>query len=329
MATREKPAPGRRPRPGLGRGLGALIGTATAADAGGEGAPAAATAPGPPGAPAEADAARRVVMIPVAEVVRGPWQPRQVFESAALQELTDSIRTHGVIQPLLCRRRPGAAGYELIAGERRLRAAGEAGLTEVPAIVVDAADREAAEMAIVENIQREDLNAIEEAEGYRVLLETFSLTQQEVAERVGKARASVANALRLLELPEEVKQLVGANLLSAGHAKVLLSLADAAEQVLLARRCVTAGLTVRALERTIRRRAAERAADGAGQSADMPESHRRYLLDRLQAHFGTQVRLQPSVTRADGRRTKGCIEIDFHDNDDLTRLLGLMGVDVE
>ncbi|MDD5708820.1 MAG: ParB/RepB/Spo0J family partition protein, partial [Kiritimatiellae bacterium] len=213
-------------------------------------------------------------------------------------------------------------------GERRLRAAIEAGLTEVPTIVLDAVDRDAAEMAIIENIQREDLNVIEEAEGYRSLAEHFGLTQQDVADRVGKARTSVANALRLLELPDEVKLLLSANKLSTGHAKVLLSLSGEEEQTLLARRCVTEGQTVRALEKMIQRRQAEKIA-AAEKRTDVPETHRRYLLDRLHARFGTQVRLQPSVTHSNGKRTKGCIEMDFYDNDDLDRILGLLGIEVE
>jgi ParB family chromosome partitioning protein len=304
-----------RPRPGLGRGLGALIAPAPV--------PAAA-----PAAPAAPDDARRVMQLPVADIGRSPWQPRQAFDEAALQELTGSIKSHGVIQPLICRRSPGG-GYELIAGERRLRAALLAGLSHVPALLLDAADRDAAEMTIIENIQREDLNAIEEAEGYRVLGEKFGLTQQDVADRVGKARASVANSLRLLELPDEVKQLVGADQISPGHAKVLLGLAVPQEQTLLARKCVSDGLTVRALERLIQRRLQSRAGEKRPAASDLPDSHLRDLADRLHQHFGTAVRLLPSLTHANGKHTKGCIEIDFYDNEDLDRLLALLGVKVE
>ncbi len=264
--------------------------------------------------------------VAVDAIARSPWQPRHTFEAVALQELTESIKAHGVIQPLICRRTD--AGYELIAGERRFRAAIDAGLADVPVILMDAADRDAAEMAIIENIQREDLNVIEEAEGYRSLCENFGLTQQEVADRVGKARASVANALRLLDLPDEVRQLVSANLLSVGHAKVLLSLPEEKEQILLARRSVTEGQTVRSLERLIERRRAEKA-DPVARRSDIPESHLRYLLDKLHARFQTQIRLLPTVTHANGKRTKGSLEIDFYDNEDLDRLLNLLGVEVE
>jgi ParB family chromosome partitioning protein len=328
-AHQQKPAP--RPRPGLGRGLGALLGTSSEVPAATAEPTVAAPDPAPPPAaePVAAPGSGSILRVAVDQIARSPWQPRHVFEAAALQELADSIKAHGVIQPLLCRRATAPAeGYELIAGERRLRAAIDAGLAEVPLILVDAPDRQAAEMAIVENIQREDLNVIEEAEGYRSLAEHFGLTQQEVADRVGKGRASVANALRLLELPDEVKQLLATGMLSAGHAKVLLSLPEEKEQVLLARRCVTEGQTVRALERLIQRRQAEKAESTAKQS-DIPESHLRYLLERLHARLETQIRLQPTVTHANGKRTKGSIEIDFFDNADLDRLLGLIGVQVE
>jgi len=198
-------------------------------------------------------------------------------------------------------------------------------------IIKELEDRRAAEMAIIENIQRQDLNVIEEAEGYRTLAETFTLTQQEVADRVGKARASVANALRLLELPDEVKQLVGSGLLSTGHAKVLLGLTDITEQTLLGRKCVTEELTVRTLEKLIQRRKA----DAAGLESrrpgkpDLPESYVRDLTDRLHKHFGTAVRLAPGVTHANGKHTKGVLEIDFYDNDDLDRLLNLLGITLD
>ncbi len=323
--------PAAHPRSSLGRGLGALIGAP--ADTG----PAVASGPDAAESPesaalaasAGAAAVNSVFHLAVSAISRSPWQPRHTFEAVALQELTESIKAHGVIQPLICRRVVGKdSSYELIAGERRLRAAIDAGLSEVPVILMDAPDREAAEMAIIENIQREDLNVIEEAEGYRALSENFGMTQQEVADRVGKGRASVANALRLLELPDEVKQLVITNMLSVGHAKVLLSLPEEKDQILLARRCVTEGQTVRALERMIQRRQEERK-DATEKQSDIPESHLRYLLDRLHARFQTQVRLQPTVTYANGKRTKGCLEVDFYDNEDLSRLLSLLGVEVE
>ena len=323
-------------RPGLGRGIGALI----------HHPPAAAQAPVatppqqhpvfPPAAQPEAvvapapDPRHTVFEVPVAEILRSPWQPRQSFNEESLHELAESIKANGVIQPLICRKN-SEGRYELIAGERRLRASIEAHVAKVPVILVDAEDRRAAEMAIIENIQRQDLNVIEEAEGYRTLAESFNLTQQDVADRVGKARASVANALRLLELPDEVKQLISSGHLSTGHAKVLLGLTDSTEQTILGRKCVTEDLTVRTLEKLIQRRKAE--AEGTDTKRpgkpDLPESYVRDLSDRLHKHFGTAVRLTPGVTHANGKHTKGMLEIDFYDNDDLDRILNLLGITLD
>ncbi len=326
-------------RPGLGRGMGALIPPPPPAAPH----PAAAQPPqqhpvftpqaaaAPASAPAPAvDPHHTVFDVPVAEIQRSPWQPRQTFNEDSLHELAESIKANGVIQPLICRKTPEGR-YELIAGERRLRASMEARVPKVPVILVDAEDRRAAEMAIIENIQRQDLNVIEEAEGYRTLADTFNLTQQDVADRVGKARASVANALRLLDLPDEVKQLISGGLLSTGHAKLLLSLTDATEQTILGRKCVTEDLTVRTLDKLIQRRRA--AADGSDAKRpgkpDLPESYVRDLTDRLHKHFGTAVRLSPGVTHANGKHTKGMLEIDFYDNDDLDRILNLLGITLD
>ena len=311
---------------GLGRGLDALIGreatrnVAVVADA----APAPAAAPAT-AAPATADA-RRVVEVAVDLIRQSPFQPRTVFDEESLRELADSIRSHGIIQPLVCRRKDGF--LELIGGERRLRAATLLGLKTVPVIVVDALDRDAAELALVENLQREDLNAIEEAEGYKALADGFKLTQADIAERVGKARASVANALRLLELPDEVKQMLGSGLLSTGHAKVLLALPGEADRTELARQCLAEGITVRTLERRVQARLAAPVRRPAAAKPDIPPEHRRPLLDKLSARFATSVRLEPSVTYANGRHGHGRIEIGFFDNAELDRILGLLGIDV-
>ena len=319
-STSNKIAP-KHPRPGLGRGLGALIGSPNVAQT-----PSSVTAlPTQAGAPVLHNS---IIEVPVSEIERSPWQPRHVFNEEALRELADSIKANGVIQPLICRKN-SEGRYELIAGERRLRAAIEAKLAKVPVILKDAEDRRAAEMAIIENIQRQDLNIIEEAEGYRTLAETFSLTQQDVAERVGKARASIANALRLLDLPDEVKQLLSGGQLSTGHAKVLLSLSDEMEQTLLGRKCVTEDLTVRSLEKLIQRRKAPPEGGGQKGTPDIPDSYVRDLTDRMHRHFGTAVRLTSGVTHANGKHTKGMLEIDFYDNDDLDRLLNIFGIKVD
>jgi len=339
----------KHPKPGLGRGLGALIGHHHPAPS-----PSPASATAMPNQhlandqatnthdskaaivthplPENSTDTRSVIFeVPVAEIARSPWQPRQTFDEDALRELAESIKANGVIQPLICRKNPEGR-YELIAGERRLRASIEAHLAKVPVILVNAEDRQAAEMAIIENIQRQDLNVIEEAEGYRTLAETFNLTQQDVADRVGKARASVANAVRLLDLPDEVKQLIGSGLLSTGHAKVLLGLSNATEQILLGRKCVTEDLTVRTLEKVIQRRKAEAITGSEVRRSgkpDLPESYVRDLVDRLHKHFGTAVRLIPGMTHANGKHTKGILEIDFYDNDNLDRILGVLGISLD
>lgn len=276
---------------------------------------------------AEARTSGSVLTVPVTEIDRSPWQPRQFFDDVALRELTDSIKANGIIQPLVCRKLENGR-FELIGGERRLRAAMQAGLTHVPLILVEAEDRKAAELAIVENIQRADLNAIEEAEGYRTLSEKFGLTQSEVAERVGKARPSVTNALRLLELPDETKTMVADGRLSAGHAKALLGLARTEDRIRLGRRAVAENLTVRAVERAVmlvnmpppERRPAQE---------DLPPEYVRELSDRLHAFFGTAVRLTSGKTLANGRHMKGMLEIDFYNNDDLDRILTLLGIVID
>lgn len=305
---------------GLGRGLDALIGR----DATQPLDPTMAPIIEPSSQP-EIPAGAAVIQVSRDQIQPSPWQPRRVFDEEALQELAASIREHGIIQPLICRKLSDST-YELIGGERRLRAAGEAGLSEVPVIVMDAIDRDAAELALVENLQREDLNIVEEAEGYRALSERFGMTQADIADRVGKARASVANTMRLLDLPDEVKQLLGSGLLSTGHAKVILGLDSEEERIKTARESVKDGLTVRMLEQRIARRKADPRPSLV--TPDIPEDYLAMLLEKLHHRFGTKVRLTPSVRFTNGRRGKGRIEIDFVDNEELTRLLDLLGVDV-
>ncbi len=337
-STRPPPpssSPSKHPRPGLGKGFGLLIGNTTLSMHAQQ-TPSVASQNQPPDHALLSQAtptsvpSHSIVDVPAAEIARSPWQPRHNFDEDSLQELADSIKTKGIISPLICRKNADGR-YELIAGERRLRAAIAAGLKKVPVILREAEDRAAAEIAIIENIQRQDLNIIEEAEGYRTLGEHFNLTQQEVAERVGKPRASVANVVRLLELPDEVKQFIADKRLSTGHAKVLLGLTDPSEQTVLGRKCVTEEMTVRSLEKLIQRRKA--AVDGTDErkrgSPDIPESYVRDLTDRMHKHFGTAVRLTPGITHANGRHTKGLLEIDFYDNDDLDRLLNILGIKVD
>ena len=214
----------------------------------------------------------------------------------------------------------------LASGTMPSKTAWPLGLEKVPVIVMETADHQAAELALVENLQREDLNVIEEAEGYKALSDQFKLSQTEIAERVGKARATVTNTLRLLELPDEVKSMLGAGLLSTGHAKVLLSLDGDAARMELARQCLNEGLTVRALERRVQRRDEE--SHKQPPQPDLTPEYLRTLLEKLHEKFATSVRLTPSCTYANGRHGRGRIEIDFADNDGLGRLLELFGIDV-
>ncbi|MDA1043878.1 MAG: ParB/RepB/Spo0J family partition protein [Verrucomicrobia bacterium] len=267
-----------------------------------------------------------VMKVAIETVRPSALQPRKAFSADALQELSQSIEAHGIIQPLVVRAVHGT--FELIAGERRLRAAGLAGLKEVPVIVVDVPDQNALELALIENVQREDLNIIEEAHGYEALANTFNLTQEQIASRVGKGRATVANAMRLLDLPDAVKDVIRNGALSAGHAKVILSLEQQADRLQVAKRCVDEGLSVRQLEQLVKRwRQAPRKSRVA--RVDMPKSHLDELSDQLHLHFGTAVHIEPTKTFANGKKGKGHIHIDFYSNDDLDRILSLLGISLD
>ncbi len=267
-----------------------------------------------------------VTMIAVDKIGNNPNQPRDRFSAENLRDLTDSVRQHGILQPLLVREH--GSRYELIAGERRLRAAREAGLKEVPVVVREVSDVQSLELALVENLQREDLNPIEEAEGYQDLMTRFGLTQEQVAQRVGKARASVANALRLLTLGEEVRLLLTEGRLAVGHAKLLAGIADMSRQGLLAQKSVARGLTVRQLEQLINgpRRPMRRDPSATGRYS-LPPDYIRHLSDMLQRHFGTAVRLVPAGVSAMGRKSRGRLEFEFYSNEELQRLLDIMGVE--
>jgi ParB family chromosome partitioning protein len=306
---------------GLGRGLDVLIKDGATAKKQATTKKIVAQAP----VPAQ-DAAGGVREVPVAKVVASPWQPRNTFESEALSELVESVKVHGVLQPLLVRE--VGSKFELIAGERRLRASQAALLKKVPVIVVEACDAKALEIALIENLHREDLNPIEEAEGYALLQKKFNLTQENVAKQVGKARASVANALRLLELSDGIRRHVADGLLSVGHAKVLLSVDSEKEREGLAKKAIKEGLSVRALERLVNRFNRPPKKPRA-EKLDLPSDYLQTLSDELHQHFGTSVRVNPSKTLTNGRKVKGSLEVDFHDNDELDRLLTIMGYSTE
>jgi ParB family chromosome partitioning protein len=278
-------------RRGLGRGLGALLGEGGTADV---------TAAPPK---------RELPQIPLARIRPNPRQPRQTFEPVALVELRESIATFGVLVPLIVRER--ADGYELIAGERRLRAAQAAGLTTVPAIVRASDDRESLEVAMIENLQRENLDPLEEAMGFAHLMEAHDFTQEQVAQRVGRSRPAIANALRLLSLPDSVKAYVRERALSAGHARAILALPPERRES-VARRAVAEELSVRALERLTRDPAPKRARAPAARNADQEA-----VVERLRYKFATQIRVV-----AQGRG--GTIELRYVDPDDLLRIVDLL-----
>lgn len=245
-------------------------------------------------------------------------QPRRTFDEEALAELADSISQHGVIQPLLVRPMAGG-GYQLVAGERRWRASRMAGLTEVPVVIREMSDAEMMEIAMVENLQREDLNAIEEAEGYRMLMERCNLTQEEAAKRVGKSRPAVANAVRLLNLPDNVQQYVKDGKLSAGHARTLLGFEDTADLQDAAQLVVEKGLSVRELERLAKK---SRQTSSTKPAGDGSMTGRASLYDEVELslteHLGRRVKVHAGAV-------KGSLEIEFYSQDDLQELANAIG----
>jgi ParB family chromosome partitioning protein len=289
----------------LGKGLGALIGTP---GVGGVSKPPALSLP------VQGDVVRRVTLD---QVVPSPLQPRTEFLPEQLTELVDSIREHGIIQPLIVRQVNGK--LELIAGERRFRASRELGLSEVPVIVREASDRDVLEMALIENLQRENLNPIEEARAYSRLSKDFQMRQEDIAQRVGKNRATVANAMRLLDLPKNVQDMLAQTRISTGHAKVLLSLKNADEQQAAAGEIERKGMTVRAAEKLV----SSILNPPAKKVETVIEADVKQAIEaveqRLTRYFSTNV----SVSHSD---KKGRIEIDYYGVDDLNRLLAKMGL---
>jgi ParB family transcriptional regulator, chromosome partitioning protein len=290
-------------RTGLGKGLGALIGTPSSA-----------------ARPDAMESGERVHQINLANIVPSALQPRKDFAREALQELIDSIRQHGIIQPLIVRE--AGARFELIAGERRWRAAQEIGLNEVPAIIRRANDLEVLELSLIENLQRADLNPIEEAQGYARLANEFGMRQEDIALKVGRSRAAVANALRLLDLHSQVQVWLAQDLLSVGHAKVLLALKAPEEQLLAAETVLRRNSTVRGTERLVarllgigRRRKSRR----SGTELSVMPTAVEDLQNRLQEHLATHV----AIHHGDKR---GRIEIEYYGSDDLQRIVTALGL---
>ncbi len=289
-------------RSGLGKGLGALIGT-----------------PAPAPRAEVAETGEKVHRINLASITPSPLQPRKDFAREPLQELIDSIRQHGIIQPLIVRQ--VGTRFELIAGERRWRAAQEIGLTEAPVIIRSASDLEVLELSLIENLQRADLNPIEEAQGYARLANEFAMRQEDIALKVGRSRAAVANAMRLLDLHPQVQVWLAQNLITVGHAKVLLALKTPEEQLLAAETVLRRNATVRSTERLIARllgigrpRRKQRVSEQASTSAAIQD-----LQNRLQEHLATHVAIHHGEKR-------GRIEIEYYGNDDLERIVTALGL---
>lgn len=270
---------------GLGRGLGALIDDFT--EPGGQ----------------------EITKLPLQKVEPNPRQPRRSFDEEELQALADSVAEHGILQPLAVRALENGF-YQIIAGERRWRAARLAGLSEVPVVVIEADDRTVMELALIENLQRQDLNPMEEAEGYRVLMEEYGLTQEQAASRVGKSRPAVTNALRLLALPEEVRAMVVDGTLSAGHARAVLSLPSERLQKAAAQKIIALRLSVRQAEAMCKRMAA----------GEKTEKRPAFTVDYLgECEKALTKQLGRKVKIVSGKR-KGRFELEFYDQDDLQRL---------
>lgn len=277
---------------GLGRGLSALIPSA------------------PEGEP-ENELRAPTTEVSIDQIVASPYQPRRNFDPIKLEELAASIRNQGIIQPLVVRAKDGR--YELIAGERRWRAAMHAGLPRVPVVVRDASDHEALQMALVENLQREDLNPIEEANGYRRLQEEFQWNQEEIADRVGKSRPAIANALRLLSLPTEVQQEVTVGVLPAGQARALLGLHTEALILSACREVISKGLSTRDTEKMVRNLLTGRR---RRRPVGVLDPDLKSIVETMQRTLGTRVRLLPKA-----RSSKGKIEIEYYSTPDLERII--------
>jgi ParB family transcriptional regulator, chromosome partitioning protein len=260
--------------------------------------------------------------IPIAQIGRNPFQPRREFNVEELGELEESLKASGLLQPVTVRRRQGKDGFELIAGERRLRAATKLGWKEIPAIIKEIDDRTVLTLALVENLQRTDLNPIEEGEGYHRLSHEFGLTQQQIAETVGKDRTTIANMLRLLQLPDAVRKLLQNGDLTMGHAKVLLGLDDPEMIGSLAREIVKEGLTVREVERRLREFSGPRTGKKPGRprSADRLPAEVKRIENRLRRF------LQTDITISVGKNNRGSLTIHFYSADDLERILEVIRV---
>ncbi|MBU7007545.1 ParB/RepB/Spo0J family partition protein [Phosphitispora fastidiosa] len=282
---------------GLGKGLQALL----------------------PGTKDDTSEIGKVIEIPIADIRVNQKQPRTVFDDEKLNELASSIKEHGVVQPIIVRK-TGIGIYEIVAGERRWRACRKIGIKNIPAIIKDLDEKETTEIALIENIQREDLNPIEEASAYKTLIDQFGLTQEELSNRVGKSRPFIANTLRLLALPKRLRELVSYGKISAGHARALLSIQKEREQEALAEKIIKQGLSVRQTEKTVQDMV--QAKKGKKSYGPVEDPILNEIEQRLKTRFSTKVQIKD-------RNKKGSIEIDYYGEEELQRLIELLLGDVE
>ncbi|WP_296100060.1 ParB/RepB/Spo0J family partition protein [Dialister sp.] len=258
----------------------------------------------------------KVLDLSVDRIVSNPWQPRQDFDESSLSSLSASIKKDGLIQPVAVRQKKGSSSYELVTGERRWRAAKMAGLVTIPAIVLDYDDRGMAEMALVENLQRKDLNPVEEGMAYRKLMDTYGLTQEEVSEKVGRSRPYIANMLRLLDLPEEVQDLLSSEKLTAGQARPLLGLGSDAEKISLARRIVKEGLSARQVEELARAGKPKKTKE-----KDPISEYLKAIEEKMGLSVGTKVRIRVGKGK---NAHRGTISISFKNDEEFQRIAGLL-----
>ncbi|MDI3480848.1 MAG: ParB family transcriptional regulator, chromosome partitioning protein [Tepidanaerobacteraceae bacterium] len=270
---------------GLGKGLGALIPELTKDE-------------------------ENIQEISIKEIKINKNQPRKHFDEKKLEELADSIKQHGVLQPVILRKNADG-GYELVAGERRWRAARKAGIEKVPAIIKELSDLNVMEIALIENLQREDLNPLEEAEAYKKLIEEFGMTQEELSKRVGKSRSQIANTVRLLNLDDEIKKLIMEEKLTAGHARALLSIEDKKERLKLANRISEENMSVRQIEEAVKHNLSKKLKERKKDDINPAFIH---ISEQLQTALGTRVKIK-------GTEKKGKIEIEFYSEDELERIL--------
>ena len=258
----------------------------------------------------------KVLDLSVDRIVSNPWQPRQDFDESSLSSLSASIKKDGLIQPVAVRQKKGSSSYELVTGERRWRAAKMAGLVTIPAIVLDYDDRGMAEMALVENLQRKDLNPVEEGMAYRKLMDTYGLTQEEVSEKVGRSRPYIANMLRLLDLPEEVQDLLSSEKLTAGQARPLLGLGSDAEKISLARRIVKEGLSARQVGELARAGKPKKTKE-----KDPISEYLKAIEEKMGLSVGTKVRIRVGKGK---NAHRGTISISFKNDEEFQRIAGLL-----